>query len=99
MIIGISVFFILVAFLNVGIRSFVLMNLWNWFIVSFFGVPALSFPIAIGIIFIMNILKPVTIYTNEKSGLLMESVLKMISVNISFPLFLLLIGWIVTFFI
>ena len=72
------------------LRGWVLSILWGWFIVPFFGLPVLNIPYAIGIALVISYL---TVSSSKKND------------DIDYwrstatPLFALLIGWIVTWFI
>lgn len=52
--------FIMTVFINATINGWAFSVLWKWFIVSTFGLPALSIPVAIGLLLTVGFLMPPT---------------------------------------
>lgn len=77
------------------LRGFVLTKLWAWFVVPFFGLPALSIPLAIGISLLIGFLAQSPTAKDVESGDWKKS----FSISILSPLITLFIGWIVTFWL
>lgn len=78
------------------LNAFVLIKLWGWFIVPFFGLPPLIIPVAIGIAMIVSFLAiPINTAKAEddpavKKGHIISGIVR--------PFVILLLGWIVSSF-
>ena len=79
-----------VVFLLTLLRAFVLINLWGWFIVPLFQLPALNYPYAIGLSLVIGLF-----FVNKVQS---EGKEYWIGVILS-PLLALFIGWIVQMFL
>jgi hypothetical protein len=76
----------------------VLRQLWLWFVVPLFEVPALSIPQAIGLGVIVGYLTHQDRYTKREGDEMLTALIYGILSGIMTPLIGLLIGWIVTLF-
>ncbi|MNL15671.1 hypothetical protein D3C87_1366730 [compost metagenome] len=74
-------------------RGYVLSILWGWFIVSAFGLPPLTIPLAIGVSLIVGFL---TIRHTKEEQLEMPV---RIWLTAAMPALVLLVGWVVTKFL
>jgi len=84
----IGVFTLAIALLH----GFVLMQLWGWFVVPVFGAPSLSLVEAMGIALVVGYL------TNQYIPVPKEKKLEYYTATFGGPLFVLLLGWILHFF-
>lgn len=75
-------------------RGYVLSILWGWFAVPAFGLPALSIPFAIGTALIVGYLARDTGVQRKEQSFGAAAVSGFLA-----PVFALLIGWIVTWFV
>ena len=75
-------------------RGYVLSILWGWFIVTAFGLPPLTIPLAIGVSLIAGFLTVRVSKQDEKVELF-----ERISAIVMLPAVTLLVGWIVTKFL
>ena len=75
-------------------RSFVATKLWAWFVVSTFGLPALSMPTAYGIMLVSAMFVPHT-QCDSKDGGMSRAIGKIVGLQVAWPAFALLLGWIV----
>lgn len=99
---------LVIVFVGVFISAWVLMVIWDWFVVPVLGVPSLSLPAAIGLRYVVNFFliptynfeEAVLKARNKKKELTFsELCTKDVSALILMPLSLLFCSWVVTFFI
>jgi hypothetical protein len=84
--------------LNTIAEGFVLSILWSWFMVTTFGLPAISIPVAIGISLLVSVttlrIRNENLENTDSGTVLIKALIRF------FCLFLLLgIGWVVHFFV
>lgn len=84
-----------VVILSYFINGFVLSKLWEWFIVTQFGIASLSVPAAIGLTIVVGLLthQPQPAKKNEESTL--TETIVVILAQILAPFLTLFVGWIV----
>lgn len=80
------------------LRGWVLSIMWNWFVVSTFGLPALSIAAAIGVSLVVGLMTYQYIYTEDDRSD-SSKIAAGLGVNIGGPLVVLLMGWIVKQFL
>ena len=85
---------ILLLPLSAAWRSFVATKIWAWFVVSTFGLPALSMPAAYGIMLVSAMFVPQT-QCDSKSGGMSESIGKIVGIQVTWPAIALFLGWLV----
>ncbi len=73
-------------------EAFVLSTLWAWFVVTTFGLPALTLPVAIGIKLVFSILMPTPYFKTSEDN---KESAKKVGLKIVGGLIMLLIGYIV----
>jgi hypothetical protein len=83
------------------IKGVVLSKLWQWFVVSSFGLPPMSIAVAIGISMIVSYLTVTKLPKDENpSGATSTQIAnKFFGFSIFYPLMVLFFGWIVHFFV
>jgi len=86
--------FVLIV-VGVLLKGYVLTVLWGWFVVTTFGLPALSLASAIGIALTVSFLTHQVIEQQEKKRDIADSVVHSVGVTVLHPLLALLMGWIV----
>lgn len=80
------------------LRGWVLSILWKWFIVSAFGLPALSISAAIGVSIVASLLTFQYIYSRDDRSD-SEKIAGGLGVSIGAPLLILAMGWVVKQFL
>jgi hypothetical protein len=97
--IALAVIALLITPLGIIWSGYALTILWEWFIVSTFGIASLTIPVAVGIAIIINYLtkgysgnEPEDTRTSE------EKIIFSIVVAVLKPAFALLFGWVITWF-
>lgn len=90
---GIAVAFPALIFVLAVVRAFVISQLWTWYIVPFFGAAALPLAVAFGISLLIGYLTP-TVHAKDERPLKDK-----LFYIVGYPLFVLLFGWIGTFFL
>ena len=84
--------------LSVVWRGYAFSVLWGWFIIPYFGVAALSIPVAIGLTMVVSFLTYQFIHTVDERST-SEKVTEGVVLGFLHPAFALLFGWIVTYFL
>lgn len=74
-------------------KGYVLTILWKWFISPIFGLPALSIPVALGVVLVAQMLTYNYVKGEEKEQV------ELIIFWLVFPAVTLVYGWILTWFI
>jgi len=83
-------------------RAYVLVIMWGWFVIPTFALPVLTLPVAIGLMFILNMVKGVTLKHNMKnvpSKEIAERTMTEVVMSYLIPAMTLFFGWIVTFWL
>lgn len=75
-------------------RSFVATKLWAWFVVSTFGLPALSMPAAYGVALAAAMFVPQA-QCDSKDGGMSQAIGKIIGIHVAWPAIALFLGWMV----
>lgn len=97
---GVIVFAVLSLFIGSMMSGWVLSILWEWFVQPIFNVPSLSVPLAIGFSMVVGFLtKQSTNNSDSKNKEISTLVAEVIGYSILYPLFTLLLGWVVFQFI
>lgn len=91
--------FVVFDFLSSIYSGYVLSVMWDWFIVSHFGLKALPIPFAIGLALIISFTKKQDSEDKSDTNELGEILLKGIVKSLAKPSMFLFFGWIVTLFI
>ena len=91
--------FVVFAFFRAIYSGYVLSVMWDWFIVSHFGLKAIPIPIAIGLGLIISFMtkQDTDKESNDKS--LTDVLIKGFVMALFKPTIFLFLGWVVTFFI
>lgn len=96
---GYFMFLILSVVTAILLRGFVLIYLWEWFIVSVFSLPPLGFVNALGFSLIVHYLTQQDIDKKEdKDRDLSDIIGRIIGQAVFYPLLILLLGWFFTLF-
>lgn len=90
---GLILGFPMVVFIGCLIRAFVISQLWAWYFVPFFGVAALPLAIAFGFSLLAGFLSPTNHAKDERS------VGAKLGFVVLYPTFVLLLGWIGSWFV
>lgn len=77
------------------ISGYVLSILWAWFIVSAFGLPVLTIPVAIGVMLVVSYLTKQADFNNSDRE---DYQMRVNVVMIVKPLAALVVGWVIKFF-
>lgn len=78
----------------------VLVQLWQWFVVSWFALKPLTIPIGIGISLIVGLLtRNLKSQESPKTDTVLEAAVMSFMTAVGSPLFVLFIGWVVQMFI
>ncbi len=88
----------LVAALSVMWRGYAFSVLWGWFVMPYFGVAALSIPVAIGLTMVVSFLTYQFTHTEDNRSS-REKIIEGITIGLLRPAFALLFGWVVTLFL
>ena len=74
-------------------RSYVATKLWAWFVVSTFGLPALSMSAAYGLMLVSAMFVPQTQCDSKSGGGMSEAIGKIIGIQVAWPAIALFLGW------
>ena len=83
---------------SIILNALVFAKLWAWFVVPFFGVKALTIPMAMGLSLMIKYLTYTHVPEKEYESQL-DAVRVAFARIIGIPMFVLLIGWIISLFI
>lgn len=88
------------AILALGViwRGYAFSVLWGWFVMPYFGVAALSIPVAIGLTMVVSFLTYQFTHTEDNRSS-REKIIEGITIGLLHPAFALLFGWVVTLFL
>lgn len=89
---------IFIAIISTIFNGFALSQLWSWFVVTTFGLQAITIPQAIGISMVIGFLTGNSTTDNDKSDST-EKIIKAIVTAIFKPVFALIFGYIIYLFI
>lgn len=97
--IGLVVFAVLIFIVKAVMFGFVLMYLWQWFIMESFAVVALTYPQAISLIFVSRFLLLKGINSKEDEDLDYESLGKDFAHAVLYSILILGLGWLLSLLI
>jgi len=96
--VGYIVTFVFIVFVNSVISGWAFSVLWGWFIVSAFGLPALSIPMAIGVMMTISFAMPTKEESEDGKGF-SDRMIGAFSVVVAKSLVLVGGGWVVLHFV
>jgi hypothetical protein len=101
--VGLAVLAVILGVVMAGVialwQGYVLAILWNWFITPFFGIAALTVPLAVGILFTFRFCIALWAINQNREEDQTKAVWKPVVTAIIAPAVYLFLGWITTFFL